>query len=77
MRRRLGLCVTFDDPDPFGHARVATCTGGRTHARYTAVGPQQYLKGTGAHVYICVCCVFNRTPTYIKKHMFFYVFYMF
>ena len=35
MRRRLGIAVLFDSPDPHGHARLADGTGGRTHARHT------------------------------------------
>ena len=37
MRRKLGLTVTFHGPDRFGHTRVATRTGGGTHARHTAI----------------------------------------
>ena len=34
VRRRLGIAVTIDGPDPHGHLRLADGTGGRTHARH-------------------------------------------
>ena len=35
IRRRLGIAVTYDTPDPHGHAVLATVLGGGTHARHT------------------------------------------
>ena len=37
MRRPLGIAVTIDNPDPHGHALLASVTGGRTHGRHTEV----------------------------------------
>ena len=37
VRRRLGIGVACDGPDPHGHTRLAQGIGGRTHARHTKV----------------------------------------
>ena len=37
MRRRLGLAINNDGPDPFGHQRLADTLGGRTHARHRSM----------------------------------------
>ena len=37
MRRRLGLPISIDGPDPHGHRRLAESLGGQTNARHTAI----------------------------------------
>eukprot|EP00973_Karenia_brevis_P062953 8750531-Karenia_brevis.AAC.1 len=37
MRRRLGLVVNFEGPDPHGHRRLADNTGARLNARHTTM----------------------------------------
>ena len=37
VRRRLGLAVTCNGPDPHGHALLASVAGGRTHGRHREV----------------------------------------
>ena len=37
MRRRLGLAVIFEGPDPHGHRRLADNLGGRLNARHTVL----------------------------------------
>jgi hypothetical protein len=37
MRRRLGIAIGFDGPDPHGHASLTTNVGGRLNARHTAL----------------------------------------
>ena len=37
MRRRLGMAVVIEGPDPHGHRRLADNTGGRLNARHTVL----------------------------------------